>query len=654
MRKNGLAVLILLASCFLFHGVVFAGLNDGLVAYWPFNGNAHDESGNGHDGTAYGATLTQDRFGNANQAYNFDGVNDYIDIGTGVKPVFPCTVSAWFKTANDSVRQDLFGNDMWSSTGCCYNGIVVTPAPSYVYCSYGDGGPNVPSSRRGIYAVIDPLLDSAQWHHLACVYNAHLNVDIYVDGVKMATQWNNGTGDTIQYSSTPGKIGSGYDNFPFNGSIDDIRVYNRALSESEIHELYVGDFNLKIVKSGAGSGTVTSDPSGINCGAVCSAAFVKSGAVTLTATPGINSIFTGWSGGGCSGTGACTVTMSNDITVTSTFVPSIYTVTASVSTGHGRVSPDSQKVSYKSSASITIAPDTGYHIDSITDNGQSVAIANPYVISDVTADHTVMVTFSTSRLTIQKGGNGSGAVASSPSGIDCGTTCTATYKKGTRVTLTPTPAPGSVFKGWTGACKGKGACAVVMSADKTVGATFDTGSCAYVLSPANKTVSYKGGTITIGVRSKDFTYCLTPDIVNNTDFTYTAFAFTKDKGSIKLFVPASDSSVDKHGTMIIGGSTFTVTRKGEPCTLMLSSSSSPLIPKAGGDGHFDVTVAPTNCEWTATADAKSAWIHATTGNGGVDYAVDNNGGSSTRSGKIEVTLTLSKKSKSYTVKQGKE
>ena len=52
---------------------------NGLVGWWPFNGNANDESGNGNNGTVNGATLTADRFGNANSAYSFDGVDDYIN-----------------------------------------------------------------------------------------------------------------------------------------------------------------------------------------------------------------------------------------------------------------------------------------------------------------------------------------------------------------------------------------------------------------------------------------------------------------------------------------------------------------------------------------------------------------------------------------------
>ncbi len=72
---------------------------EGLIAYYPFNGNANDESGNGNDGTVYGATLTTDRFGNKNAAYVFDGIDDYIWLGNKAefKPE-KITIAAWFKT----------------------------------------------------------------------------------------------------------------------------------------------------------------------------------------------------------------------------------------------------------------------------------------------------------------------------------------------------------------------------------------------------------------------------------------------------------------------------------------------------------------------------------------------------------------------------
>jgi List-Bact-rpt repeat protein/VCBS repeat protein len=76
---------------------------------------------------------------------------------------------------------------------------------------------------------------------------------------------------------------------------------------------------LTVSKAGSGAGSVTSLPSGIDCGATCSAQFTSGAQVTLTATPAAGSVFDGWSGGGCSGTGTCTVTLNADTTVTATF-----------------------------------------------------------------------------------------------------------------------------------------------------------------------------------------------------------------------------------------------------------------------------------------------------------------------------------------------
>ena len=73
---------------------------EGLVAYYPFNGNANDQSGNGNNGTVTGATLTNDRFGNSNSAYQFDGVDDRVVITSNNLPSGNSarSVSAWFYT----------------------------------------------------------------------------------------------------------------------------------------------------------------------------------------------------------------------------------------------------------------------------------------------------------------------------------------------------------------------------------------------------------------------------------------------------------------------------------------------------------------------------------------------------------------------------
>jgi hypothetical protein len=80
-------------------------------------------------------------------------------------------------------------------------------------------------------------------------------------------------------------------------------------------------FLLTVQKSGSGSGSVSSSPAGIDCGSSCAASFDDGARVTLSATPDANSTFTGWSGGGCSGTGECQLTVSADATVTANFAP---------------------------------------------------------------------------------------------------------------------------------------------------------------------------------------------------------------------------------------------------------------------------------------------------------------------------------------------
>ena len=286
--------------------------------------------------------------------------------------------------------------------------------------------------------------------------------------------------------------------------------------------------------------------------------------------------------------------------------------------------------------------------------GSSPGLANsPWPMFHHDLKHTGLVS---PILSVTTSGTGAGKVTSSPAGIDCGSACSAGYKKGKKVILTPTPERGSVFAGWTGDCTGTGTCSVTMKEDRSVDAAFDTGSCTYTLFAVRRTRSHRGGTITIAVRAKDYTHCAAPDIINNTDWiTYTATSFTRNRGSIKLFLAALDNSVDRQGTFIIGGNTFTVNQKGMPCTLQLGSTSSSLFPKAGGTGSFHVTVTPSDCAWTARPGVYSTWVNVTGAGGGVvDYSVNENTGKTGRYGRIVATLTLAKKSKSYWVKQGKE
>ena len=431
---------------------------------------------------------------------------------------------------------------------------------------------------------------------------------------------------------------------------------NNVTANHSVAVTFSNKYMLTVQRSG--SGTVTSSPSGIRCGTACSAAFTQDSVVTLTATHAADSIFVGWSGGGCSGSGTCAVTMNGKMSVTATFASAGYTITTSVPGGHGTATPSPPKVSYGGSTSIAITPDAGYYIVSISDNGKAAAIANPYVINNVTANHNVVVGLSVDyNLGMQM--TGSGTVVSSPAGIDCTGTCSHAFREGTRVTLTPTPQSGFVFTGWTNDCKGNGACTVAMNGAKTVGAVFVQGSCTYVLSPRSRKFNYKGGSVTVGVSARDYTYCLPPEIIDNSAWiTHTATPFTKNRGSVKLYVPALDSSIGRNDDISIGGNVFPVSQTGVPCTLNVTPAYSALLSGSGDTGFLNVEATPGDCGWTAAAQGTgSGWITidsgATgTGNGTVNYTVGPNGTGRARNGRIAVTLTLSKKSRPYTVKQG--
>ena len=249
---------------------------------------------------------------------------------------------------------------------------------------------------------------------------------------------------------------------------------------------------LTVSKSGAGSGTVTSSPAGINCGATCSASYVIAAQVTLTATPANGSTFTGWTGGGCTGTGTCVVTMSADTTVTAGFVVQSFALTVNKSgTGTGTVTSAptgincgatcSTSFSFNTQVTLTAAAATGSTFTgwsgACTGTGSCVVTMN--AAKTVTANFTVP----TFVLTVNKTGAGTGTVTSTPAGINCGATCSFSFNNNTMVTLTATPAAGSTFTSWSGACTGSGDCTVTMSAARAVTASFGVSTVTFTDNP---------------------------------------------------------------------------------------------------------------------------------------------------------------------------
>jgi hypothetical protein len=247
---------------------------------------------------------------------------------------------------------------------------------------------------------------------------------------------------------------------------------------------FAAAFALTVLKAGTGSGTVISSPIGIVCGDDCAESYPGGTSVTLTATPAPGSVFAGWSGGGCSGTAPCTVSVSAATSVTATFATAAFTVTVTrAGTGTGTVTSAPAGIDcgttcvapFTTGASVTLtAVATPGSIFAGWTGGGCSGIA-PCTVS-VSASTAVTANFaSIFTLTVVKTGTGTGTVTSSPAFISCGADCAVPFPSGTSVTLSATPASDSRFSGWTGGgCSGTGSCTVVVTAATSVTATFSS------------------------------------------------------------------------------------------------------------------------------------------------------------------------------------
>jgi hypothetical protein len=218
---------------------------NGLVGWWPFNGNANDESGNGNNGTVNGAMLTTDRFGNTNKAYSFDGVNDFISVShnqalnlSGSNNSF--SFSVWIRP-NQTNQQELNILSKGAGNGMNSNDV-------YILSVYNQNkiGLELSNFPNAFWTRSNDTISFNFWNHIVVVYDKNLNISkFYINGVFAGQQ---------QYSLIPSSNGDiqplffgkqGWNcncNF-MNGLIDDIGSWNRTLSQSEITALYTGCIN---------------------------------------------------------------------------------------------------------------------------------------------------------------------------------------------------------------------------------------------------------------------------------------------------------------------------------------------------------------------------------------------------------------------------
>lgn len=222
MKKIYLSTLLILFAIKIFGQAP----TNGLVAYYPFNGDAQDAVGANH-GIVSGATITTDRFGQINKAYNFDG-NDYISIGNKIISGNQITLSTWFFSngQNLGIGQHLISTGNQNDYGFQLNSNA--ELIGYLYTG------------NSTYNQLNGNLVSIGWNHAVLKYDGAL-AKLYINGV-LKTQ-KNVSGNIDSWQQDFLAFGVYYlngvpTNSFFNGKIDDIRIYNRALTDTEVQQLY--------------------------------------------------------------------------------------------------------------------------------------------------------------------------------------------------------------------------------------------------------------------------------------------------------------------------------------------------------------------------------------------------------------------------------
>jgi hypothetical protein len=225
-------------------GVCLAGIVDRLVAYWPFEGNAEDASGNGHHGTIFGDITFPD--GLLGQAASLDGDDDHIIVGESTDFDFsttPFTFSAWI---------NLYLDGQTGSDHDCILSVGSADYQAISFARYTKGNWTHPAGLEGKAASCQSVdaagwtcintsqvvPDDLDWHHLALTRDGS-TLKIYVDGLLDNSE---SLSEEIVLNNFEPKIGTHYsllnDDYDFNGLLDDLRIYDRALTDAEIRTLY--------------------------------------------------------------------------------------------------------------------------------------------------------------------------------------------------------------------------------------------------------------------------------------------------------------------------------------------------------------------------------------------------------------------------------
>lgn len=206
-----------------------------LVGWWTFdgkdmtNGRVNDISGNANHGNLINiATSTFYRPGKIGQGFNFDGTDDYVNVGnnSSLSPTTGITISAWVRPLK-------------KSNAANYSAITAKGGSLYALMIRQDGIVTFYLQGVANWLTNDGTKDlfDGSWHYVTATYDGNFQ-RIYVDALLMNSNAITGTITSSSVTTVIGRDTTGASTYVFNGSLDDVRIYNRALSAKEITQLY--------------------------------------------------------------------------------------------------------------------------------------------------------------------------------------------------------------------------------------------------------------------------------------------------------------------------------------------------------------------------------------------------------------------------------
>jgi hypothetical protein len=197
-----------------------------LVAFYPFTGNGNDESGFNNHGTVFGATLVSDRFGNPNSAYQFDGINDYIEVQNSSSLNFQsaCTINFWMKVG------EFFSREAYPLSHNSWERWKISVTNKRIRWTV-----NTTAGIKDLDSETELVLNNL--YNVTVLYSGS-DFEIYINGKLDAISTYSGSILSTNINFLIGQILPGNNQTNFKGVLDDIRIYDYALSFQEIRALY--------------------------------------------------------------------------------------------------------------------------------------------------------------------------------------------------------------------------------------------------------------------------------------------------------------------------------------------------------------------------------------------------------------------------------